>query len=150
MEPCYGAPCSRYQVRRPNSTHIALMLYSIAADAVAVIHFAFVAFVPFGALLALKWHWIPWLHLPTAAWGLFLEMTGRACPLTDLEKALHFLAGESAYTGGFIEHYLVTPISPSGLTREVQVVLLVLVIATNVLSYGWLHVRRFRSQKPAA
>ncbi|HVE88623.1 MAG TPA: DUF2784 domain-containing protein [Burkholderiaceae bacterium] len=126
------------------------MLYCIAADAVAVIHFAFVVFVPFGALLALKWHWIPWLHLPAATWGLFLEVTGRACPLTDLEKALRSLTGESAYAGGFIEHYLVTPISPGGLTKEAQVVLLVLVIATNVLSYGWLHVRRFRSQEPAA
>ena len=126
------------------------MLYSIAADTVAVIHFAFVVFVPFGALLALKWHWIPWLHLPAAAWGLFLEMTGRACPLTDLEKALSSLAGESAYAGGFIDHYLVTPISPSGLTKDAQVILLVLVIATNVLSYGWLHAQRSRSQKPAA
>jgi hypothetical protein len=120
------------------------MLYCIAADAVAVIHFAF------GALLALKWHWIPWLHLPAAVCSLFLELTGRACPLTDLEKYLLSLAGESAYTGGFIERYLVNPISPGGLTREVQVVLLVLVIATNVLSYGWLHVRHLRSQKPAA
>jgi hypothetical protein len=126
------------------------MLYSIAADAVAMIHLAFVVFVPFGALLALKWHWIPWLHLPAAAWGLFLEMTGRACPLTDFEKALNSLAGESAYAGGFIDHYLVTPIFPSGLTKEAQVILLVLVTATNVLSYGWLHARRSRSQKPAA
>jgi hypothetical protein len=126
------------------------MLYRIAADAVVLMHFCFVAFVPFGALLALRWSWIPWLHLPAAAWGLFLEITGRACPLTDVEKALRSLAGEVAYAGGFIEHYLVNPISPDGLTPRTQVVLLALVIATNVLAYGWLHVRWFRSRKPAA
>jgi len=125
------------------------MLYRIAADAVAVIHLVFVVFVPFGALLALKWHWIPWLHLPAAAWGLFIEITGRACPLTDLELALRSHAGEPGYAGGFIEHYLVTPVSSGGLTGETQIVLLVLVIATNTLVYGWLHVRRFRSRRPA-
>jgi len=43
------------------------MLYSSAADLVMAIHLAFVLFVPFGALLALKWSWIPWVHLPAAA-----------------------------------------------------------------------------------
>ena len=79
------------------------MLYSIAADVIVAIHFAFVFFVPFGALLALKWHWIPWLHLPAAAWGLFIELTGRDCPLTDFENALRSSAGESGYAGGFID-----------------------------------------------
>jgi hypothetical protein len=126
------------------------MLYSIAADVIVAIHFAFVVFVPFGALLALKWHWIPWLHLPAAAWGLFIELTGRDCPLTDFENALRSSAGESGYAGGFIERYLAAIIYPAGLTREDQVVLLIAVIATNTLTYGWLHVRRFRSRRPAA
>ena len=125
------------------------MLYRIAADGIALLHLVFVFFVPFGALLALKWHWMPWLHLPAAAWGLFIELTGRECPLTDVEIALRTRAGEPGYAGGFIEHYLVTPIFPDGLTGRVQVVLLVLVIATNTLTYAWLHVRWFRSRGPA-
>ena len=126
------------------------MLYHIAADVVVAFHLAFVVFVPFGALLALKWHWIPWVHLPAAAWGLFIELTGRGCPLTDLENALRANAGESGYAGGFIEHYLVTIIYPAGLTGGDQFVLLLAVIATNSLTYGWLHVRWFRSQRPGA
>src|SRR5262245_58367312 len=109
----------------PISTHVVVMLYRVAADVLVAIHLAFVIFVPFGALLALKWHWVPWLHLPAAAWGLFLEMTGRACPLTDLENALRVRGGESGYAGGFIDHYLVTPISPDGLTQAAQLALLV-------------------------
>ena len=126
------------------------MLYRIAADLVVALHLAFVVFVPFGALLAFKWHWIPWVHLPAAAWGLFIELTGRGCPLTDLENALRASAGESGYAGGFIEQYLVTIIYPAGLTGGDQFILLLAVIATNSLAYGWLHVRRFRSKRSVA
>jgi hypothetical protein len=126
------------------------MLYRIAADVIAALHLAFVLFVPFGALLALKWHWIPWLHLPAAAWGLFVELSDRACPLTDLENALRASGGESSYAGGFIEHHLATLIGPAGLTGEVQLILLVAVITANSLTYGWLHVRWFRSRRRAA
>lgn len=126
------------------------MLYRIAADVVVAFHLAFVVFVPFGALLALKWHWIPWVHLPAAVWGLFIELTGRGCPLTHLENALRANAGESGYAGGFIDQYLVTIIYPAGLTGGDQFILLLAVIATNSLTYGWLHVRWFRSQRPGA
>jgi hypothetical protein len=126
------------------------MLYRIAADVVVALHLAFVVFVPFGALLALKWHWIPWVHLPAAAWGLFIELTGRECPLTELENALRINAGESGYAGGFIEQYLVSIMYPAGLTGGDQLVLLLAVIATNSLTYGWLHVRWFRSRRRAA
>ena len=133
-----------------DSTLRALMLYRIAAEVIVAFHLAFVVFVPFGALLALKWHWIPWVHLPAAAWGLFIELTGRGCPLTDLENALRASAGESGYAGGFIDQYLVTIIYPAGLTRGDQFILLLAVIVVNSLTYGWLHVRWFRSQRPAA
>ena len=126
------------------------MLYRTAAEVIVAIHFAFVIFVPFGALLAFKWHWIPWIHLPAAAWGLFSELTGRDCPLTDLENALRFSAGESGYAGGFIEQYLVAIIRPSGLSEEYRLILLFAVIAINTVTYGWLHVRRLRSRRPAA
>src|SRR5437870_4673554 len=109
------------------------MLY--AADLVMAIHFAFVVFVPFGALLALRWRWIPWIHLPAAAWGVFISLTGGACPLTDAENALRASAGEPGYSGGFIEHYLLGGLSPPGAT---QYILLVAAVAINTLTYGWL------------
>jgi hypothetical protein len=127
------------------------MTYRIAADAVVVVHFAFIAFVVFGALLAARWRWLIWLHLPTFAWGVIIETTGRLCPLTDIENALRARAGQSGYPGGFIEHYLLAIIYPAGLTREIQLGLAVGVFAINAFIYGWLYRRwrrRQRSENP--
>ena len=126
------------------------MLSHNAADLVAAIHLAFVVFVPFGALLVLKWHWIAWIHLPAAAWGLFVGLTGGACPLTAAEKALRASAGEPGYTGGFIQHYLLSVLSPSGFSRAEWFVLLAVVIAINTLIYARLHLRWFRSRRTRA
>ncbi len=56
-----------------------------------------------GGLLALRWRWMPLLHLPAAGWGFFVELTGRSCPLTGLENALRLRAGEAGYAGSFVE-----------------------------------------------
>jgi hypothetical protein len=119
------------------------MLYSSAADLVAAIHFAFVLFVPFGAPLALRWRWIPWVHAPAAAWGLFVSLTGGSCPLTRAESALRALAGEPGYAGGFIEHYLGGLLSSAG----DRYTLIIAVTAINTLTYGWLHLRWIRSRR---
>jgi len=121
------------------------VIYRIAADAVVLVHFAFIVFVALGALLAVRWRWVPWLHIPALLWGVLVETTGRLCPLTDLENALRTKAGQSGYRGGFIEHYLLAIIYPEGLTREIQLALALGVIAINLTIYGWLQHRR-RSQ----
>ena len=121
------------------------MIYRIAADAVVLVHFAFIVFVALGALLAVRWRWVPWLHIPALLWGVLVETTGRLCPLTDLENALRNRAGQSGYRGGFIEHYLLAIIYPEGLTRGIQLALALGVIAINLTIYGWLQHRR-RSQ----
>ena len=64
------------------------------ADVVLLIHLAFVLFVLFGGLLALKWRSAIWFHLPAAAWGVFIEFSGWVCPLTPLENWLRTEAGE--------------------------------------------------------
>ncbi len=63
-------------------------MYPFLADLVLVVHLAFVVFVLCGGLLALKWRWIAWLHLPAAVWGAVVEFTGWICPLTPLENWL--------------------------------------------------------------
>jgi hypothetical protein len=118
------------------------MTYRIAADAVVVVHFAFIAFVVLGGLLVARWTWVIWLHLPAFVWGVIIEITGRFCPLTDIENALRAKAGQSGYPGGFIEHYLLAIIYPAGLTREIQLVLAAGVLAVNALIYGWRYWRR--------
>jgi len=126
------------------------MLYRLAADAVLVLHLAFIVFVIAGAALALRWRWIPWLQLPAAAWGFYVEASGRICPLTPLENSLRVRANGSGYEGGFIEHYLVELIYPSGLTTEIQYVLAAAVVVSNAAIYIWvvLRARKYPAQRP--
>ncbi len=109
----------------------------LAADAVLVLHLGFVLFVVFGGLLALRWRWMPWLHLPVAAYGTAIEWVGWVCPLTPLENRLRRAAGQAGYEGGFVEHYLLRVLYPPGLTPTVQVVLGTAVVAVNVAIYAW-------------
>ena len=118
------------------------MLHRFAADGVLVLHLTFIAFVVFGALLAARWPWIAFIHLPAAAWGFFVELTGRVCPLTYAENALRVRAGQAGYADSFVEHYLLAVVYPDGLTREVQLVLAVAVVVVNLAAYGWVFRRR--------
>ncbi len=114
------------------------MHYGWLADAVMVIHLLFIVFAVFGGFLALWRPWIAALHLPAMAWAAYIEFAGRICPLTPLENEYRALAGESGYSGGFIAHYITPVIYPDGLTREIQWVLGLAVIAINLLAYGLL------------
>jgi hypothetical protein len=115
--------------------------YRLAADLVVVLHFAFVAFVALGGLLVRRFRRAAWLHLPAAAWGAAIELTGLVCPLTPLEKWLRERGGEEIYAGGFIQHYIVPVLYPPGLTRAGQVALGCLLVAANALLY-WRAFRR--------
>ena len=117
------------------------MLLLIAADSVLLLHLAFILFVLLGGAMTLWWRWSPFVHLPAAAWGFFVELTGRVCPLTYLENYFRIKAGQSGYTESFIEHYLLDIIYPSGLTREIQFALAGVVIVVNIIIYGWLFYR---------
>lgn len=122
------------------------MSYGALADLVVVLHLAFVLFVVLGGLLALRWRWVPWLHLPAAAWGGFIEATGRICPLTPLENSLRAAAGGSGYEGDFIQHYLIPIVYPPALTREIQLALGALLLVVNLVIYGAVWRRRTRER----
>ena len=124
------------------------MLYRLAADLVLSLHLLYIVFSVFGAVLALRWRWVPWLQLPCAAWAFFVMLAGAPCPLTDIENHFRALAGQAGLEGGFIEHYLLAVIYPEGLTRELQFVLGALVLVFNVAIYAW--VLRRRRQARAA
>jgi hypothetical protein len=117
------------------------MLWLIAADGVLVFHLIFILFVVLGALLALKWRWIVLLQLPAAAWGFYVETSGRLCPLTAWENEFRHRAGQSGYQGDFIQHYLLATIYPEGLTRNIQFFLAAVVVGVNLSVYVWLLVR---------
>ena len=114
------------------------MVYRFLADLVLVAHFAFVVFAVVGALLVLRWRWVVWLHLPAVVWAALISFAGWICPLTPLENWLRELGGSAGYESGFVEHYILPVLYPGGLTRGVQIVLGLLVLAVNMGIYGWL------------
>jgi hypothetical protein len=120
------------------------MTYRLLADVLVAIHFAFILFVLFGGLLALHRRGWALLHLPAVAWAAWTEFTGTICPLTPWEQSLRRAAGDAGYAGGFIDHYLVPVIYPSGLTPRVQLVLGAFVVALTLAVYGvvWWRWRR--------
>ena len=122
------------------------MIYRLLADLVFLAHLAFVVFVVLGGI-AVWWRpKLAWLHLPAVAWGALIEFAGWICPLTPWEQSLRRLAGEQGYSGGFVEHYLFPLLYPEGLTRDVQIVLGVLVLAINGVAYALILRRRSQSK----
>lgn len=116
------------------------MPFGLLADLLLLIHGGFVIFVVAGGLLVLWWPRVAWVHLPAALWGAVIEFAGFICPLTPLEKAWRRAAGDQAYEGGFVEHYVTAALYPSGMTRQLQVALGLVVLGVN----GWVYWRAWR------
>lgn len=124
-------------------------LSRVAADAVLAVHAGFVAWVVLGGFAVARRPALAWLHAPAAAWGAAISFAGWTCPLTPLENALRRAAGEAGHTGGFVEHHLLALLYPDGLTRGMQAVLGVGVVALNLFAYG-LVLRRRRTRRSRA
>jgi uncharacterized protein DUF2784 len=122
------------------------MLYSLLADTLVVVHFAFTTFVVFGGFLSWRWRWMPWLHLPALAWGCWVELSHSICPLTPFENHLRHLGGEAGYSEGFLAHYLVRVLYPPGLTWRIQWLLAGVLVLLNVLAYLEYYRRRPRQE----
>jgi hypothetical protein len=111
--------------------------YRILADALVLVHAAFIVFAVLGGLLALNHGGWMWVHLPTVSWAAAVVIIGWTCPLTPLEQNLRTAAGQIAYDGDFIEHYVLAAIYPEGLTRAIQIWLGVGVLVFNLVVYGF-------------
>jgi hypothetical protein len=120
------------------------VFYRLLANAVVSFHALFIGFIVFGGFLTWRWRWVAVLHIPSAIWGVLIEYRGWICPLTPLENTLRAKAGQSGYSGGFIEHYVVPAMYPSGLTPRVQAVLGTVVLVINLFAYGVLVRRQMR------
>jgi hypothetical protein len=91
-------------------------LYSLMADTILIGHFLFVVFVVLGLIFIfagkfLSWKWVrnPWFrfaHLLGIGVVVLQSWFGIICPLTIWEMSLRSKAGESAYDGFFITHWL--------------------------------------------
>jgi hypothetical protein len=118
------------------------MFYRLMADFIVLVHFGFVLFVIFGGLLVLKWRRLIWIHLPCVLWSVLNEFFGWLCPLTPLENWLREAEDGAGYQTSFVEHYIVPILYPEALTREIQIILGLTVVAVNMGIYGWLWCRR--------
>ena len=91
-------------------------LYSLLADSILVIHFAFVVFVIIGFILILlgrlaRWTWIRnrifrITHLAAIGIVVLQAWFGQLCALTVWENDLRRMAGQAAYAESFVEHWL--------------------------------------------
>ncbi|MBU0965514.1 MAG: DUF2784 domain-containing protein [Proteobacteria bacterium] len=113
------------------------MFFRLTADLLVIVHLLFIIFVVTGGYLVLKWPRLMFLHIPAAAWGALIEFEGWICPLTPLEQHLRRAGGQSVYSGGFVQHYVEPIVYPAGLTREMQILFGIAVVAINLLAYGW-------------
>lgn len=93
-------------------------LYTFAADSILLIHVLVVLFNVLGLFLIFignmrNWSWIrnPWFrlaHLISISIVVILSWLNTVCPLTTIEMTLREYAGDTAYTGTFISHWLET------------------------------------------
>ena len=116
-------------------------MYAFLADGVVVLHLLFILFVVSGGFFALKWRKIVYLHIPAVVWGVYIEFSGKICPLTPLENRFRLKSGQIGYEGDFIERYIIPVIYPINLTREMQITLGIVALLINVLAYGLLMYR---------
>ena len=113
-------------------------MYEIAANLVLIIHFAFILFVVFGALLFFVTTKIIFIHIPAFIWGSYIELTHSICPLTYLENWFLNKANLTIYPEGFIQNYLVQIVYPVDLTKDLQIYLGITLIVVNIIIYGFI------------
>ena len=123
------------------------MIYSFLADLALIAHIAFVLFAALGGLLALRWRWALWAHLPAVGWGLLVQCANFACPLTELEDYLRLRGGGVGYSGGFVEHYVSMILYPENLTIEFRFALGLALLALNLLIYSLILFQRRRAAR---
>ena len=92
------------------------LFYQLAADAILFIHFLFVCFVVIGLALIFVGRWRRWgwvrnfrfrvAHLAAIAIVVLQSWLGMICPLTIWEMDLRVRAGEQAYAGSFVAHWI--------------------------------------------
>jgi len=113
-------------------------MYEIAANLTLIVHFTFVLFVVFGALLFFVSTKIVFIHIPAFIWGSYIELTHSICPLTYLENLFLHKANLSAYSEGFIQNYLMPIVYPMSLTKNLQIYLGIALIVVNIIIYGFI------------
>ena len=111
------------------------MYYGLCANLTLAVHFAFIVFVIFGALMLFRSIKIAFIHIPSVIYGAYIELSYSICPLTYLENWFLRKAGMKSYSNSFIEQYIMSIVYPNNLTVELQFYLGFLLIFTNIVIY---------------
>ncbi len=112
-------------------------MYEIAANLILFVHFIFILFVVFGALLFFASSKIIFIHIPAFIWGSYITLTNSICPLTYLENWFLNKANLTTYSEGFIQNYLVSIVYPTNLTKDLQIYLGITLILINMVIYAF-------------
>ena len=115
-----------------------MILLETLATLTLLLHFSFILFVIFGALLILRFKKIIYFHIPAVAWGAYIEFSHSICPLTHLENYFLKKAGIDQYSIDFIENYVFKIIYPPALNYEMQTYLGVILIFVNLVIYYYI------------
>ena len=124
-------------------------MYEFAADLTLIVHFAFIIFVVFGALLFFVSTKIIYVHVPALIWGIYIEITHSICPLTYLENWFLQKANLTTYSEGFIQNYLVPVVYPMNMTDDLQTYLAIVLIVANMLMYGLIISKSKKNYQPS-
>ncbi len=108
------------------------MGYRVLAETTMAAHFAFIAYVVSGGLLAWRWPAAIWPHLAAAGWGLVTIAFHLNCPLTYVEDWARRRAGQHGLPTGFIDHYLTGVIYPAKYSGLIQLAAAVVVVGSWV------------------
>ena len=114
------------------------MFYKIAADIVVLLHFLWIVFLIFGAVIGKRYKWVKNFHIGGMTFTLIIQIFGWYCPLTHLEFWLRQMHDPSlTYSGSFIIHYVekVVYINLSMRTIFIMTVALLLINA-------WIYLRK--------
>ena len=113
-------------------------MHELAADLTLIVHFAFVLFVVFGALLFFILKKIIYIHFPALIWGIYIELSHSVCPLTYLENWFLQKADMTTYSIGFFQNYLVPIIYPPNLSKDLQINIGIALVVINIIIYGFI------------
>jgi hypothetical protein len=108
-------------------------MWILVADVILVVHLAYIAFVPLGGFLALRWPHIAWAHAAAVIVGVVSITVGFDCPLTTWEQSARRHGGQHSDRDGFVDHYLTGRVYPHGYASAVQILFGLCIVVSYVL-----------------
>ena len=116
------------------------------ADAVAGVHYTFMAYLLAGGFIAWRWPKTIWAHAVAVVWAILIVTTKVPCPLTALQNHFRENAGQRPLSDSFINLYIRGTFYPSDRQTVAQAATAVVVIASWI---GLARVQRRRRPQPA-